>query len=633
MAPGVPSDGARDVPDVSLASATHNSYIIIKDHVQGSNTFSGSGGTSASTPAFAGLMALIVQKTGQRQGNPNPRLYQLGAAQYGVGGPAVFHDVTVGNNTVPGQAGFSCATGYDQATGLGSVDATALANNWASSGGGTVTIFSDNFAGSFPGQWHLSFSSRSGTDTNISWGKSTYRTTGSSASIWCAGGGSEAQPPGGTYLPNMGTFAIYGPFLPAGATAATLDFDLWLNSETNYDFMNWVISVDGSHFYGYQTSGNTGGWTHKTLNFADVTQIAGGRSVERLGRAPVHLRLEQSVRRRVRRQRGDREDDAGGVVQLLVVVIVAVVSERRRDRLGGCDGPLGQRLLVVGDQQRVGLAARDERGERDGERDGGILGGRQQRERPGGDPDGRGADVHGQPVGRDRVVRVLVLAARDQPRVGRGRDGVAQRRWGAQPVGFDGQRRVRALHRERHRGSDEHDTGERAGGVHRPGGPVGGDERIRSPEGALDAAVARDVRTYNLQPSGWTYGQGYDGIASTDALQAGGTAWLPQLAQSGVAGQAGTSRVNIGITNTGSAAASVTLTLYDGNGTQVWTDTRTYAAGQFYQYQEPYRTGAGRTDIAAGYATITVNSGSGIIAYASDIDNGSGDPTTVNMKQ
>ena len=75
-------------------------------------------------------MALIVQKTGQRQGNANTRFYQLANAQYGAGGAAVFHDTTSGNNSVPGVTGYSSTTGYDLATGLGSVDATALVNNW-----------------------------------------------------------------------------------------------------------------------------------------------------------------------------------------------------------------------------------------------------------------------------------------------------------------------------------------------------------------------------------------------------------------------------------------------------------------------------------------------------------------------
>jgi pseudomonalisin len=126
VAPGVPAGNKRYLPDVSLSAAGHDAYLVRTRGV-----LSAFGGTSASSPAFAGLMALIVQKTGQRQGNANIRLYQLASAQYGSGGAAVFHDTTTGNNSVPGVAGFSAAAGYDLATGLGSVDAAALVNNWA----------------------------------------------------------------------------------------------------------------------------------------------------------------------------------------------------------------------------------------------------------------------------------------------------------------------------------------------------------------------------------------------------------------------------------------------------------------------------------------------------------------------
>jgi hypothetical protein len=135
VAPGVPNDGKRDIPDVSLTAAGHDGYLV---YSQGS--LQAIGGTSASTPSFAGLMALIVQKTGTRQGNANPRLYQLGAAQYGGAGPAVFHDTTTGNNSVPGVTGYSAAPGYDLATGLGSVDAAALANNWSGTATPSFTV-------------------------------------------------------------------------------------------------------------------------------------------------------------------------------------------------------------------------------------------------------------------------------------------------------------------------------------------------------------------------------------------------------------------------------------------------------------------------------------------------------------
>jgi len=128
VAPGVPSDIThRYVPDVSVSSATHVGYLT---YINNSTSLSAFGGTSASSPAFAGIMALVVQRFG-RQGNPNPRLYQLAAAQLSSGGPAVFHDITQGDNSVPGQTGLSAGVGYDQATGLGSVDVNALVANWA----------------------------------------------------------------------------------------------------------------------------------------------------------------------------------------------------------------------------------------------------------------------------------------------------------------------------------------------------------------------------------------------------------------------------------------------------------------------------------------------------------------------
>jgi pseudomonalisin len=129
VSPGVPADGMRDIPDVSLTSARHDGYLVCS---QGSCTssFYVVGGTSAASPSFAGLMALVVQQTGQRQGNANARLYQLANAQYGSGGVAVFHDTVSGNNSVPGVTGYSCTAGYDLATGLGSVDAYALVSNW-----------------------------------------------------------------------------------------------------------------------------------------------------------------------------------------------------------------------------------------------------------------------------------------------------------------------------------------------------------------------------------------------------------------------------------------------------------------------------------------------------------------------
>jgi pseudomonalisin len=121
---GVPADGKRDVPDVALSSAGHDGYLIYQN-----GELYVVGGTSAASPSFAGVMALVVENTAARQGNANVVFYSLASKQR-AGGASVFHDITVGNNSVPGQAGFNATPGYDQATGLGSIDASVLVNHW-----------------------------------------------------------------------------------------------------------------------------------------------------------------------------------------------------------------------------------------------------------------------------------------------------------------------------------------------------------------------------------------------------------------------------------------------------------------------------------------------------------------------
>jgi subtilisin family serine protease len=83
---GNPSDGVRDILDVSLfaAKGLWNHYYVAcySDPNNGGtacsgtpDTWSGFGGTSISSPIMAGIQALINQRTGSRQGNPNPTYY------------------------------------------------------------------------------------------------------------------------------------------------------------------------------------------------------------------------------------------------------------------------------------------------------------------------------------------------------------------------------------------------------------------------------------------------------------------------------------------------------------------------------------------------------------------------------
>ena len=117
---GVPADSVRDVPDVSLYAAIGANGSFYPECYQdgdcqpvssgGTVQITAVGGTSASSPAFAGIMALVNQQYG-RQGQADFVLYPL-AQQF----PAAFHDVTKGSNSQPcnintttnGYAPFDC---------------------------------------------------------------------------------------------------------------------------------------------------------------------------------------------------------------------------------------------------------------------------------------------------------------------------------------------------------------------------------------------------------------------------------------------------------------------------------------------------------------------------------------------
>jgi hypothetical protein len=156
----------RNLPDVSLLSA-NGLYgalwgLCTDVDYQGASTpvtdcagnpttgnafnLTGVGGTSASAPAFAGILALVKQKAGTRLGQADYVLYNLAKSNYNT----VFHDVSTGNNSVSCTSGtldctlnaagyyfltgYDTAAGYDEATGLGSVDASQLVSSWANAG-------------------------------------------------------------------------------------------------------------------------------------------------------------------------------------------------------------------------------------------------------------------------------------------------------------------------------------------------------------------------------------------------------------------------------------------------------------------------------------------------------------------
>ena len=232
---GVPSArSGRYTPDIAFSSAGHDGYFACfaaggNSCVAGTNgsySFEYFYGTSAAAPSMAGIAALLNQKLGGAQGNLNPQLYSLAARV-----PAAFHDVTVAssgvtscsistpsmcNNSIPspagltgGQSGYLVTTGYDEVTGLGSLDTQVFIDNFLPAGDITPTV------------------TVSGTTVTVTPGATTGNT--STITVTPANGftGSVAltaaitsSPAGAQYIPAL-SFGSTSPVTISGATAGT----------------------------------------------------------------------------------------------------------------------------------------------------------------------------------------------------------------------------------------------------------------------------------------------------------------------------------------------------------------------------------------------------------------------------
>lgn len=178
-----PADSVRDVPDIAFSASNVNDvYIVcvpeselIGNGVSTSTCANGInnaltafefpsafGGTSASTPVAAGMTVLLNQAMGASVGNINQQMYTVMYKNH----PSVFHDIVAGTSSIDGDTsnnvvkctdgtpafepaalqcangsfGFTAGTGYDQVTGLGSVDIGAFVNAWSATSAETFTL-------------------------------------------------------------------------------------------------------------------------------------------------------------------------------------------------------------------------------------------------------------------------------------------------------------------------------------------------------------------------------------------------------------------------------------------------------------------------------------------------------------
>jgi subtilase family serine protease len=230
---GVPSDGVRDIPDVSLfgsdgyisgtyyaeceadleeqevgvagqpcsttlQNGTDGPYVVVE----------GVGGTSASAQVFAGAMALMVQVAG-RQGNINPTLYALAnsqsASSCASASPAnscIFHDVTAGTNAMP------CAQGSLNCTGATNSNPVGVLSGYAAGTGFDLStgLGTPNIANLVAAVGTPTFSLSTGpTSVTIATGSSTGTVTIDASAV-------------GAFTGDVSSFSCTG--LPSGATCA-----------------------------------------------------------------------------------------------------------------------------------------------------------------------------------------------------------------------------------------------------------------------------------------------------------------------------------------------------------------------------------------------------------------------------
>jgi subtilase family serine protease len=118
----------RGVPDVAADANPSTGVPVVTSNAGGGYTISGHGGTSASAPIWAGIIALADQYAGRHLGFVNPAIYAIASSS---AYHEAFHDVTVGNaNTAEFPrgtiAGYRAGPGWDPVTGWGSPNAEVL---------------------------------------------------------------------------------------------------------------------------------------------------------------------------------------------------------------------------------------------------------------------------------------------------------------------------------------------------------------------------------------------------------------------------------------------------------------------------------------------------------------------------
>ena len=483
------------------------------------------------------------------------------------------------------------------------------------------TLIDDDFEGSFPGSWQLYSAS------STFWGQTDYRAAGGSRSVYCAGSGDQPAPQGGPYFNDMQVWMIFGPFSLADAEEATVNFNLWMKTQppdgNEYpDKFFYGLSIDGQNFSGFITAGDTQGWAAGAFNASDIT------SLDTLGQPQVWLGLafisDASI-----------TDEGVYVDNVVLTKMTSASCSLTCSATGPASAIAGASVAFSATATATGCSSAPtyQWDFGDGSQGSTARNPNHVYSSPGTytwSMTARADDqtcrrtgtvtVTGSSVDYDREYWVPASAhasgnlgsvwRTDLGLFNPGGTGVSAR------IDFHDGNTVHSLSRS---------LGPGSGALLEDVVGMVGVNAAGALEILTDGELHVTSRTYNQGSSG-TFGQYLGGVDPAFGLGTGQEAALPQLREDAAF------RTNIGLLNTSNTNAVVRVELFDGTGTALHTFTRTLSPGVLRQENQPFRNLAGRSDLARASAVVTVTSGSGVLAYASVIDNSTQDPTTIPMK-
>lgn len=499
----------------------------------------------------------------------------------------------------------------------------------------TTTILSDGFEGSFPGAWQLFYSS--GTEDTTLWGRSTYRKAGGTYSAWCAGGGAQPRPAGGSYLPNMSVWLEYGPFDLSDATDATFEFDLWNDCEPSSaspppDRITMWLSTDDfqtdDNYQGFYFNNTNQQWARTRMDASAFDQISA------IGSSTVWLAFIFQSDSTASTKEGSYLDN--------VLITKTTSTSTCTVTCTATVPPTAQTGTPVAFAATA--TATNCSGAPTFTWDFGDGSATSSQQNPSHTYAAAGTRTWTLTVqaGGQTCTKTGTIAITSGPQPASA--AMASTYW--VPV---------ASHDSGSQGSEWRtdlgilNLGTSAASVqmilHTSGQPVTGTDELDplgeavyddivgqlgvSGTAALEIRSSQPLhvtsRTYNQTASG-TFGQDYDGVEEGEGAFAGQEIFLPQLTENAAY------RTNISVTNTGTTPGAVLVELFDGSGTKLGDYTVTLSPGERKQGNRPFFNKAGQSNLASGYARVTVTTGSGILASASVIDNTTNDPTTVPMK-